>query len=117
MTCTNGCQLNDKRRSFTNVIELVKNNVKDEIYSTVKRYLNLINEYTNCSSDLLPCDILLNDSIYQRLQIKKITILLHTDGAPVTKTGGKSLWPVQATIAERLPPVRDYVNATMIFAV
>jgi hypothetical protein len=43
--------------------------------------------------------------------------MLHTDGAPITKIGNKSLWPIQCTIAEIPPPVRDRVNATMIFAV
>ena len=52
-----------------NVVELMINNVKDEIHSTVKRYLNLINEYSNCSSHVLPCDVR-NGSIYKRLQIK-----------------------------------------------
>ena len=100
-----------------NVVELMINNVKDEIHSTVKRYLNLINEYSNCSSHVLPCDVR-NGSIYKRLQIKnkrQITILLHTDGAPVTKIGGKSLWPVQATILEIPPPVRDHINSVMVF--
>ena len=41
--------------------------------------------------------------------------MLHTDGAPVTKVGGKSLWPVQCTLAGIPPPVRDRVDATMIF--
>jgi hypothetical protein len=101
-----------------NVGELVTNDVKDEIRSTAKRYLNLINEYSNCSSDLLPCD-LPNGSIYKRLKIenqKQLTILLHTDGAPVTKVGGKSLWPVQATILEIAPPIRDHISAVMVFA-
>lgn len=42
--------------------------------------------------------------------------MLHTDGAPVTKVGGKSLWPVQCTIVEIPPPIRDSTNATMILA-
>ncbi|CAF3874898.1 unnamed protein product [Rotaria sp. Silwood1] len=41
--------------------------------------------------------------------------MLHTDGAPVTKVGGKSLWPVQCTLVEIPPPLRDRVDATMIF--
>ena len=41
--------------------------------------------------------------------------MLHTDGAPITKVGGKSLRPVQCTLAEIPPPVRDRIDATMIF--
>jgi hypothetical protein len=40
--------------------------------------------------------------------------MLHTDGAPVTKVGGKSLWPVQCTLVEIPPPLRDHVDATMV---
>ncbi|CAF4560337.1 unnamed protein product, partial [Rotaria magnacalcarata] len=29
--------------------------------------------------------------------------------------GGKSLWPVQATILEFPPPIRDHVSAVMVF--
>jgi hypothetical protein len=42
--------------------------------------------------------------------------MLHTDGAPVAKLGDKSLWPVQATIIEIPPPVRDHINVIMVFA-
>lgn len=101
-----------------NVVELVTNNVKDEIRATVKRYLNLINEYPLCSNDILPCDVI-NGSIYKCLRIKnqkQLTILLHTDGAPVTKISGKSLWPIQATILEIPPPIRDHISAVMVFS-
>jgi hypothetical protein len=50
-----------------NVIELVCNNIKDEIYSTAKRYINLINEYSECSDTILPADVL-NGSVYKRLK-------------------------------------------------
>ena len=84
------------------VIELVIKNVKDEIRYTTKRYFDLINEYPKCANVIIPGDIL-NGSVYKRIRIKnekQLTLLLHTDGAPVIKIGGKSLWPVQATIAE-----------------
>ena len=32
----------------------------------------------------------------------------------MTKVGGKSLWPIQCTLVEIPPPVRDHANATMI---
>ncbi|CAF1199793.1 unnamed protein product [Rotaria sordida] len=41
--------------------------------------------------------------------------MLHTDGAPITKVGGKSLWPVQCTLVEIPPPIRDHMDAIMIF--
>ncbi|CAF3949437.1 unnamed protein product [Rotaria sp. Silwood1] len=116
--CTDGCLFNNKRRPFMNVIELATNNVKDEIFSTAKRYINLINEYYIRSKDILSCDVI-NGSLYERLgntSQRQLTIILHTDGAPVTKIGGKSLWPVQATILEIPPPIRDHISAVMVFA-
>ncbi len=96
ITCADGCSLNNKRHSFLNVIELVVNNIKDESYSTAKRCINLINEYSACSNTILPYDVA-NGSIYQHLKNKsqrQLSIMLHTDRAPVTKIDGKSLWPV-----------------------
>ena len=100
-----------------NVSELVINDVKEEIRSTAQRYLNLINEYKDNSNHLLPCDVL-NGSVYQHLKGNnqhQLTIMMHTDGAPVTKIGGKSLWPIQGTIVEIPPPVRDHTGSVMVF--
>ncbi|CAF4047187.1 unnamed protein product [Rotaria magnacalcarata] len=115
-TCVDGCSLNNVRRPFRNVIEVAINNIKDEVYATAKRHINLINEYSQCSNVFLPYDVL-NGSIYECLKEnqKQLTLALHTDGAPVTKMGGKSLWPVQATILEFPPPIRDHVSAVMVF--
>ncbi|CAF3399224.1 unnamed protein product [Rotaria socialis] len=110
-TCVDGYSLNNVRRPFRNVIEVAINNIKDEVYATAKRHINLINEYSQCSNVFLPYDVL-NGSIYERLKKnqKQLTLALHTDGAPVTKMGGKSLWPVQATILEFPPPIRDHIK-------
>ena len=116
--CLNGCSLHRKRRPFMNVSELVINDVKEEIRSTAQRYFNLINEYADCAHRVLPADIP-NGSIHQRLRSngeRQLTIMLYTDGAPVTTIGGKSLWPIQATIVEIPPPVRDHASAVMVFA-
>ena len=42
--------------------------------------------------------------------------MLHTDGAPVTKIGRKSLWPVRCTLVEIPPPIRDHMDATMVLS-
>ena len=41
--------------------------------------------------------------------------MLHTDGVPVTKIAGTSLCPIQATLCEIPPPIRDHKQAIMIF--
>ena len=116
--CLNGCSLHGRRRPFMNVSELVINDVKNEICSTAQRYLNLINEYADCAHRVLPSDVP-NGSINRRLRSggeRQLSIMLHTDRAPVTTIGGKSLWPIQATIVEISPPVRDHASAVMVFA-
>ncbi|CAF4521079.1 unnamed protein product [Didymodactylos carnosus] len=45
--CTNGCAINNQRRSFKYVSELVISDAQKEISSTTKLYLNLIREYPN----------------------------------------------------------------------
>ncbi|CAF3491266.1 unnamed protein product, partial [Rotaria sp. Silwood2] len=90
--CSSDCQLNNKYRSFSNVSELTINDVKSEISSTIERYANVILDYRNRSNLLLPCDVP-NAHIYQTISsttsIKssqnQVTVMLHTDGAPVTK--------------------------------
>ena len=43
--------------------------------------------------------------------------MLYTDGASITKFGGKSLWPIQAILCEIPPQLRDHKQAIMIFGV
>ncbi|CAF1199868.1 unnamed protein product [Rotaria sordida] len=117
IACTNECSLNNQRRSFKNISELVTCDVKKEILTTAKRYIDLIQEYQYESNIIFPGD-LLNGQIYKNLpsnSSNNLTLMLHTDGAPVTKIGGKSLWPVQCTLVEIPPPLRDRVDSTMIF--
>ena len=101
-----------------NVIELVHNNIENEISSTFKLFINLIDEYSDCSNTVLPCDTL-SGSVYKKLKSKnqrELTILLQTGGISVTKISGKTLWPVQATIMEIPLPVRDHISVVMIFS-
>ena len=50
--------MNNKRRSFRNISELVIYDIKQEIIARVKRYINLIQEYQNESKAILPGDVL-----------------------------------------------------------
>lgn len=120
--CSSNCSLNNIYRSFSNVSELTVNDIESEIRSKIERYANVIIEYPNRSKSLLPCDTP-NGDIYETLSSstsikcnqKQVTVLLHIDGAPVTKFGGKSLWPIQATLCEIPPPLRDHKKAVMVF--
>jgi hypothetical protein len=77
----------------------------------------LIDEYAACSYHVLPCNVP-NGTVHQRLRKSneiQLTSMLHTDGAPVTKVGDKSVWSIQATIVEIPPSVRDHVSVVMVF--
>jgi hypothetical protein len=50
--------MNNQRRSFRNVSELVICDVKKEVSTTAKRYIDLIREYQNEPSISLPGDVL-----------------------------------------------------------
>ena len=50
--------MNNKRRSFRNISELVICDIKQEIIAREKRYINLIQEYQNESKTTLPGDVL-----------------------------------------------------------
>lgn len=56
--CTYECSMNNQRRPFKNISELVICNVKQEIASIAKRYINIIHEYQNESKVALPGDVL-----------------------------------------------------------
>lgn len=122
-TCSLDCSLNDKYRPFSNVSEFVINDVRNEIRSNIIRYSNVIFNYRNQSNLLLPCDVP-NADVYKALSKKtsikndqqQLTIMLHIDGAQATKFGSKSLWPIQATLCEIPPPLRDQKKATMVLA-
>ncbi|CAF4261334.1 unnamed protein product, partial [Rotaria magnacalcarata] len=93
-------------------------NVENEIKRVAKRYIHLINEYPKQAVHLCPSDHI-NGNIYHQLPSNQnhhnITIILHSDGAPVIDVTNKSVWPVQATIAEIPPPLRDSKLAVMLF--
>ncbi|CAF4669473.1 unnamed protein product, partial [Rotaria sp. Silwood2] len=58
IACTNECFLNNQRRSLKNISELVICDVKKEILTTAKRYIDLIQEYQYESSIIFPDDVL-----------------------------------------------------------
>ncbi|CAF3299674.1 unnamed protein product [Rotaria socialis] len=126
--CSNACSLNGKYRSYSQIAELAIMNVENEIKRVAKRYIHLINEYPKQAVHLCPSDHI-NGNIYHQLPSNQnhhnITIILHSDGAPVIDVTNKSVWSVQATIAEippqpkrsrfGCPPLRDSKSAVMLF--
>ncbi|CAF1561110.1 unnamed protein product, partial [Didymodactylos carnosus] len=115
--CSRTCLLNDKPRLYIDVVEMIVNDVAKELKAVADRYESLISEYS-ADFDRLPYDIP-NGAIFRQLPLtvskfNHLTIVLQTDGAPLVKVGGKSLWPIQGIIVEIPPPLRDHNSAVMI---
>ncbi|CAF3822140.1 unnamed protein product, partial [Rotaria magnacalcarata] len=118
--CSISCDSNGKYRSYSKVAELAIMNVEREIKRVAERHIDLINEYPKQAPYLFPSDHI-SSNIYRQLPTnesqRNITIILHSDGAPAVSVNNKSLWPVQAIIAEIPIPVRDIKSAVMLFGV
>jgi hypothetical protein len=116
--CSRHCPLHNMPRLHVNIVELYWADVAHQIRLVAERHVSLIEDYSK-NYAVLPCDIP-NGSIFKQLphlssHDRHLTILLHTDGAPLVKVGGKSLWPIQATLVEIPPPLRDHNSAVMVF--
>ncbi|CAF4355955.1 unnamed protein product, partial [Rotaria magnacalcarata] len=93
--CSMVCIHNGKSRSYGTIAELAIMNIEYEIKRVAERKI-----YRQMPSNKNQCNI---------------TIILHADGAPAVKVNNKSLWPIQATIAEIPVPLRDWKSAVMVF--
>ena len=115
--CSQRHSLNNNRRKQSEVGELYHANLSFQVKTVAERYNNIIREYP-INYHLQPADIP-NGTTFQYLPTNRrrhLTLLLQTDGAPLVKMGGRSLWPVQATLVEIPPPLRDHYNSTMILS-
>ncbi|CAF5031729.1 unnamed protein product [Rotaria sp. Silwood1] len=48
--------------------------------------------------------------------INRVTLIVHTDGAPLVKLSKQSIWPYFASLVELPPPARDYHKNTVILS-
>lgn len=114
--CSSDCSVHNNPRLPIHVGELYSANVEKQVKIVVENHITLINDYMR-NKHMVTCDIP-NSRIFQQLPCvageKHVTLLLQTDGAPLVKVGTKSLWPIQASIAEIPPPVRDYKSGVII---
>ncbi|CAF0925433.1 unnamed protein product [Rotaria sp. Silwood1] len=61
------------------------------------------------------CDILFGDFNQHRLSQKLISIMMSTDGKPLTTSNNSSIWPVVGMIAQIPHPIREYQKNIMLF--
>jgi hypothetical protein len=87
-----------------------------QIRAVAEKHVSRIKDH--CKNNIvLPCDIH-NGSVFQWLPRllsihRHLTILLRTDGTPIAKVGGRSLWLIPATIVE-IPPLLDSHSSSVI---
>ncbi|CAF1433030.1 unnamed protein product [Rotaria sordida] len=114
-TCVNpNCSTSFRRRRTTEIIEIVRFDVRSQIQSIMNRNASFINK----SQFFPPSDICFGEQ-YQHMSAmnsNKITLIVHSDGAPIVRSSKKSIWPCFASITEIPPPMREFQSNIIILA-
>ena len=110
----NNCLLYTKKLKSNEIVEIVNFDVRSQIQSIVRRNISVLSH-----QELFPKSDICYGSRYQQVSMQQrnpITIILHSDGAPLIKTSKQSLSPCLASIAELPPPIREYQMNIIIVA-
>ncbi|CAF1623277.1 unnamed protein product [Rotaria magnacalcarata] len=115
--CRNETCLHSKRSLRTNeIVEIVNLDVRSQLKLIVNRNIKILTKNENYFPT---CDIS-NGSFYQttlsKSKLNTITLVLHTDGAPLVRTTKQSIWPLFASVVEIPPPLREYQNNIILLA-
>lgn len=118
-TCMNdNCSLFKKTLKTTQIVEIVNLDIRAQMQSIVTRNINLLTSmhYYDLFS---PSDIT-SASFYKATKLNTdrntISLVIHTDGAPLVRSSKQSIWPCFASIVELPPPVREYQRNIMLLA-
>jgi hypothetical protein len=88
--------------------------IRCQIQAILNRNYLLLNR-----TDLYPkSDVCFADN-YRQLAgetVNRITLIVHTDGAPLVKLSKQSLWPCFGSLVELPPPIRDYQKNIIVLA-
>jgi hypothetical protein len=114
-SCVNpNCKTSFRRRRSNEIIEIVRFDIRRQIQTIMSRNSAIINQ----SHLFPPSDICFGEQ-YQHTSDKnfnKISLIVHSDGAPLVRSSKKSIWPCFASITEIPPPVREYQSNIIILA-
>lgn len=108
------CKQAQKVLKATQLVEIIHLNIRSQIQTIFSRNRNFFNR-----SDLYPKTDVCFGNHYRNLNVKsinRVTLIVHTDGAPLVKLSKQNLWPCFASIVELPPPVRDYQNNILVLA-
>ncbi|CAF4020967.1 unnamed protein product [Rotaria magnacalcarata] len=114
-TCANpSCSTSFRQRRSTEVIEIVRFDVRSQIQWIMNRNVAFINK----SRFFPPNDICFGEQ-YQNMSDRSnntITLIVHSDGAPIVRSSKQSIWPCFASITEIPPPLREFQSNIIILA-
>jgi len=116
-TCRNETCLRSKRTLKTNeTVELVNLDLHNQIKIIVNRNIDIMTK----KEVYFPTSDISTGSFYQTtISMSKsnmITLVLHTDGAPLIRSTKQSIWPIFASIIEIPPPIREYQKNIVLLA-
>lgn len=113
--CVNqNCPTPFRVRDTTEIIEIVRFDIRSQIQCIMNRNVDVLNQ----SNLFPPRDVVFGEQ-YQKLINKnsnQISLIIHSDGAPIVKSSKKSIWPCVASIAELPPPVRELQSNIIVLA-
>ncbi|CAF1483624.1 unnamed protein product [Adineta ricciae] len=100
------CIKRNRMLKSNEIVELTHLDIRSQIQAILTRNQPLLNR-----CDLYPAtDVCFADHYRNQSDSmsNRVTLIVHTDGAPVVKSSKQSLWPCFASLVELPPPVRDY---------
>jgi hypothetical protein len=113
--CVNSnCAKSSRQLRSTEIIEIVRFDIRAQIQSVMVRNVELINK-----SHLFPSSDICFAEHYQQMfnmNNNQITLIVHSDGAPLVRSSKQSIWPCFASIVELPPPVREFQSNIIILA-
>jgi hypothetical protein len=98
------------------IVEIVNLDIRTQMKSIITRNISFLtqNHYLFPSSDIT------SGSFYRstksNTKCNTITLILHTDGAPLVRSTKQAIWPCFGSIVELPPPIREYQKNIILLA-
>lgn len=107
--CRNhSCSRSQTTLKTNEIVELVYLDIRHQLKTIIGRNIHFLLNNT----DYFPKSDIAYGAFYETTtsssMCNTITLVLHTDGAPLIRTTKQSIWPLFASIVEIPPPVREY---------
>ena len=113
--CVNpNCSTSFRLHRTTEVVEIVRFDIRSQIQSIMNRNGAVINK----SKLFPPSDVPFGEQ-YQHISNRNsnnVTLIVHSDGAPIVRSSKKSIWPCFASITEIPPPMREFQSNIIVLA-